>query len=83
VRAGATLKTGMAGLVIATICCFTPVLLLPGAVGLSVRLGWLDYVLQPAMALFIGLAALGFWGRQRAATCCDVKPASTKESGRG
>lgn len=46
----ALLKTGIIGTVIAALCCFTPVLaILLGVVGLSAWLGWLDYVLMPAL----------------------------------
>ncbi|MHA1113724.1 MAG: mercury resistance system transport protein MerF, partial [Alphaproteobacteria bacterium] len=47
------LRTGVIGTAIAAVCCFTPVLVISlGAVGLSAWLGWLDYVLFPAMAVF-------------------------------
>lgn len=70
---GTLLKTGIAGSVIAAICCFTPALaLLLGAVGLAAWLGWLDYVLVPALVLFLALTAYGLWRRQRAAACCDA-----------
>ena len=50
------LGVGVTGTVIAALCCFTPVLVVVlGAVGLSAALGWLDYVLLPALAFFIGL----------------------------
>ncbi|NCN88798.1 MAG: mercury resistance system transport protein MerF [Gallionella sp.] len=50
------LKTGIAGTVIAALCCFTPVLaILLGVVGLSAWLGWLDYVLIPALLVFVGI----------------------------
>lgn len=50
------LATGLVGTAIAALCCFTPVLaVLLGIVGLSAVLGWLDYVLFPALAFFIGL----------------------------
>ncbi len=53
-------RTGIAGGVIAAICCFTPALvILLGVVGLSAWLAWLDYVLLPAMVLFLGLAICG------------------------
>ncbi|MCE8008285.1 MAG: hypothetical protein B7X55_01295 [Rhodobacterales bacterium 34-62-10] len=53
----------------AALCCFTPVLVvLLGAVGLSAWLGWLDYVLLPALAFFIGLTAYAVWRRQRRQT---------------
>ena len=70
------LRTGIVGAVIAAICCFTPVLVvLLGAIGLS---AWLDYVLLPALAVFVGMTAYGFWHRRRALACCTVS-AQTKE----
>ncbi|MFQ5510180.1 MAG: mercury resistance system transport protein MerF [Leptospirillia bacterium] len=50
------LATGLVGTVAAAVCCFTPVLVvLLGAVGLSAGLGWLDYVLLPVLAIFVGV----------------------------
>ncbi len=50
------LCTGATGTVITAICCVTPVLaLLLVAVGLSAWLGWIDYVLFPALAVFLGI----------------------------
>lgn len=40
-------------------------LLITGIVGLSVLLGWLDIVLFPALAFFIGLTIYAVWRRQR------------------
>ena len=52
------LKTGIIGTVVAAICCFTPALvILFGAVGLSAWLGWIDYVLFPALFASLGLVA--------------------------
>ena len=60
------LTTGIIGTVIAALCCFTPVLaVLVGILGLSAVLGWLDYVLLPALAFFIGLTIYAVWRRQR------------------
>lgn len=73
------IKTGVAGSVIAAICCFTPSLIvLFGAVGLSAWLGWIDYVLLPALALFLGLTAYGLWRRQRAAARCATDASTSK-----
>ena len=36
-----------------------------GAVGLSAWLGWLDYVLLPALAFFVALTVYAAWRRQR------------------
>jgi len=51
------LRTGLVGAVVTAICCFTPLLVvLLGVSGLSGWLTWLDYVLLPALVLFLGLA---------------------------
>ncbi len=69
------LRTGIIGTVIAAICCFTPVLvILLGAVGLSAWLGWLDYVLFPALAIFLGLTGYAFYRLKR-------KPAAQGDPG--
>lgn len=58
-------RTGTIGAVIAAVCCATPVLvILLGAVGLSALTGYLDYVLFPALAFFLGLIAYGFYKRR-------------------
>ncbi|MDP2740224.1 MAG: mercury resistance system transport protein MerF [Pseudorhodobacter sp.] len=63
------LTTGIIGSVIAALCCFTPVLVvLLGVVGLSAVLGWIDYVLFPALAFFIALTVYAVWRRQRRLT---------------
>ena len=52
------LRTGVIGSVVLALCCFTPLLVvLLGAVGLSAWLGWLDFVLLPALVLFICITA--------------------------
>lgn len=62
------LKVGVVGTVVAALCCFTPVLVvLLGVVGLSALLGWLDFVLLPALALFVGITAYALWRKQRTA----------------
>lgn len=54
----------------AAVCCFTPVLVLAlGAVGLSAWLGWLDAVLIPLLAAFIGLTAYGLVRVRRSPRC--------------
>jgi hypothetical protein len=50
------LKTGVIGSAIAAICCFTPVLTVTlGVIGLGAITGYLDYVLLPALAVFVGI----------------------------
>ena len=66
--AGKLSRTGMIGAVIAAVCCFTPVLVIAlGAIGLSAVLGWLDFVLFPALFFFLALTAYGLLKRRRAA----------------
>lgn len=56
------LCTAAGGSVIVAICCFTPVLVvLFGALGLSWAVGYLDYVLLPALAVLLGLTAWAGW----------------------
>ena len=62
-------KTGIIGVVVAAVCCATPVLvILLGAVGLSALTGYLDYVLLPALALCIGLIGFGLYRQRRSRT---------------
>ena len=50
------LRVGIIGSAVAALCCFTPLLVvLLGAVGLSAVVGYLDYVLLPSLAIFIGI----------------------------
>lgn len=59
------LATGLIGTVVAALCCFTPVLvILFGAVGLSAVVGYLDFVLLPALAFFVLLTVYAVWRRQ-------------------
>lgn len=59
------LKTGVAGSCITALCCFTPALvILLGAVGLSAWLAWLDFILLPVLALFIGITIYALLRRE-------------------
>jgi len=60
------LATGIVGTIVAAVCCFTPVLVVVlGVLGLSAWLGWIDYVLFPALAAFIGLIGYGLYLQRR------------------
>lgn len=60
------LGVGIIGAVVAALCCFTPILVvLLGAIGLSAVVGWLDYVLLPALAFFVGLVIYAVVRRHR------------------
>jgi mercuric ion transport protein len=61
------LCTGAAGSVIAAICCFTPVLVIAfGVIGLSAWVGWLDYVVFPMLAFFLGLTGYALYRLRQA-----------------
>jgi mercuric ion transport protein len=61
------LRTGVVGSVVAAVCCFTPLLVVSlGAVGLSALVGWLDFVLFPALAIFLGITIFALIKRRRA-----------------
>jgi mercuric ion transport protein len=50
------LFVGLAGTIVAALCCFTPILVaLLAAVGLSAATGYLDHVLLPAAVIFAGI----------------------------
>ena len=50
------LRGGITGIVVAAVCCFTPVLVvLLGAIGLSAWLGWLNFVLFLTLVFFLAL----------------------------
>ncbi len=67
------LKTGVAGSVVAALCCATPILvILFGVLGLSAWVGWLDYVLIPALVMFIGITIYALRRRRIEAACCSV-----------
>jgi mercuric ion transport protein len=65
---------GVAGSVIAALCCFTPVLVvLFGLLGLSAWLGWADYVLMPALVFFVLLTGYAIFRQRRSANAaCDT-----------
>ncbi len=59
------LWTGITGSVIVAICCATPVLVIAfGAVGLSAWVRGLDFVLLPALAIFLALTGYALWKRK-------------------
>ncbi len=61
------LRTGIAGSAIVALCCVTPILVVAvSALGLAVVVGWLDFVLFPSLAFFLGLTAYALVRRRRA-----------------
>jgi mercuric ion transport protein len=60
------LKTGLIGSAIAAVCCFTPALvILLTTVGLSGIIGWFDFVLLPALVIFLSMTGYALWKRSR------------------
>ncbi len=60
------LRTGVIGSVVAAICCFTPALVvLVTAVGLAAVVAYLDYVLFPALAVFLAITGYALYLRSR------------------
>ncbi|MCC4285736.1 mercury resistance system transport protein MerF [Marinobacter salarius] len=66
------LRMSVIGTVIVALCCFTPVLvILFGAVGLAALTGYLDYVLLPTLAVFIGMTCYALWLKKKYDACCN------------
>lgn len=73
------LCTGAVGTTVAVICCFTPALVaLVVAVGLSAWVGWLDYVLFPALAFFVALTGFALYRRSKEAAPGDERAGSSE-----
>lgn len=55
------LFAALAGTVLVALCCFTPILvILLGAIGLSVFTPYLDFMLLPALGIMIALTIVSF-----------------------
>ena len=68
------MRAGVIGTIVVAVCCVTPILVISlGIVGLGAMTGYLDYVLLPALAIFMLMAAYGFWKkRKNDDECCTV-----------
>jgi mercuric ion transport protein len=75
---GKLFGVGVAGSILAAICCATPALaILLGGLGLSAWLALSDYVMLPALLVFLGIAVYGLILRRQASTAsCRNVPAS-------
>jgi len=63
------LKTGIVGSAIVALCCVTPVLVIAlAALGLSAAVGWLDFVLFPLLAVFLGLTGYALHRRGKSSS---------------
>ncbi len=73
------MRTGIAGAAICALGCVTPIFVIAlGVVGLSALTGYLDFVLFPGLALFLGLIGYALYLRTRkpeaAETAADETP---------
>lgn len=60
------LRVSIIGTVIVALCCFTPILVIfLGILGLSAITGYLDFVLLPALAIFLGLTMYALWRKKQ------------------
>ncbi|MEO8838788.1 MAG: mercury resistance system transport protein MerF [Herbaspirillum sp.] len=73
------LKLGIGGTILAALCCFTPILLiLLGVVGLGAIAGYLDYVLLPALLVFVGIMIYALQKQRHAQACCNADNSGEK-----
>lgn len=71
----------MIGTVLVALCCFTPILVvLFASVGLAALTGYLDYVLFPALAFFIGLTLYALWRKKQSDACSDNPTKNSRNS---
>ncbi len=60
------LGAGIAGISLAGLCCFTPILaVLFGSAAISAAAGWLDYALFPTLGVFTGITAYAVLQRRK------------------
>jgi mercuric ion transport protein len=60
------LKVGTLGAVVTAVYCFTPVLVVGlGIIGLGMLIPYLDYLLLPALGLFLVLTVFGLVAKKR------------------
>jgi mercuric ion transport protein len=75
------LRVSVIGTVLVALCCFTPILvILLSTVGLAALTGYLDYVLLPALALFIGLTAYAVWRNKQYDAYCEKASTDSRSS---
>ncbi|MFQ5597994.1 MAG: mercury resistance system transport protein MerF [Nitrospiria bacterium] len=69
------LSTGIVGVIVTGLCCFTPVLVtLLGAVGMGAVTGYLDLILLPLLVFFIGMTLFAFAKRKNEGRGRDTPP---------
>lgn len=78
---GRLLKAGIIGTLVVALCCFTPLLVgLLGIVGLGALTVYLDYILLPALGVFVVITAYAFTKTPRKSQeCCTPSGNNSKE----
>ncbi|WP_308321412.1 mercury resistance system transport protein MerF [Halomonas sp. SpR8] len=75
------IRVGVAGTIFVALCCFTPILvILLSTVGLAALTGYLDYVLLPALAVFIGLTIYAVWRKKKYDANCEKASTTSRSS---
>ncbi|MBB3140308.1 mercury resistance system transport protein MerF [Halomonas organivorans] len=75
------LRVSMIGTVLVALCCFAPILvILLGTLGLAALTGYLDVVLLPALAVFIGLTLYALWRKNQHDACCHHDSSASRNS---
>lgn len=74
-------RTSVIGTVLIALCCFTPILvILLGSVGLAAMTGYLDVVLLPALAVFIGLTFYALRRKKQYDARCNNDSSSSRNA---
>ena len=61
IKSGKGFAAAVIGTILVALCCFTPVLVIVlGAIGLSVLTPYLDYVLLPALVIMIIITVVAY-----------------------
>jgi mercuric ion transport protein len=79
-KSQAYIKAGGIGMVVAAMCCFSPLLVITlGIVGLGDITGYLDNLFLPALFFFLGLLSYGMLLRKKEHLAwCNQKDLSEK-----
>ena len=74
-------RVSVIGTVLVALCCFTPILvILLATVGLATLPGYLDLVLLPALAFFIGLTLYALWRKKQYDACYNAHSPGKRNS---
>jgi mercuric ion transport protein len=66
---------GVVGAIVAAVCCTPLLAIVLGAIGFSAWPAWSDYVVIPALLVFLAIAVYGFTRWRGAEHCCETRHA--------